>query len=857
MSMNALREYVRFTKYARYNDAEGRRETWPEQVSRVMGMHRKKYSEIIKDNPELLSIIDGVQAAMKSYKVLGSQRALQYGGRPIEQKNSRIYNCTASYADRPRFFQEAFWLLLCGCGVGFSVQIKHIKKLPNIKRPAVDVITHSVEDSIEGWSDAIGALVDSYFDGTSTVEFDYSNIRPEGVAISSGGKAPGSKLLERAINNVRKLLNSRLDEGITKLRSIDVYDITMHIADAVVSGGVRKSATICLFSYDDDLMMNAKTGNWFNDNPQRGRSNNSALLIRGKTTREQYDRLCKSTKEFGEPGFIWSDDEDVLYNPCCVAGDTLIKTSGGDKKAQDLVGIKFTAVLDGEEHESTANGFWFTGVKPVAEYTFKSGRKLKITLDHQVMTREGWREIGELRIGDDVRLSKTLPSDVYTYDQIVDCIDAGNEAVYDCSIPELGAFSANGLYVHNCEIALYAYDRHGKSGWAFCNLSEINASKVKTEADFYLACEAAAAIGTLQAGYTSFPYLGKVTEDIVKREALIGVSMTGMMDSPEITLDPAIQRAGAEIVKDTNKKVAKFIGINQAARTTCVKPAGSSSAMLGTASGIHPHHARRYIRRVQASRIEVPLQFYKMHNPRSVEKSVWDPNGVTDVISFLCEVPKGARTKNDVGAMELLANVKLTQDNWVRAGTNEELCAKPYLRHNVSNTINVKDDEWQNVFDFIYDNRDSFAGVSLLSMTGDKDYPQAPFVRVMYPGEITAEYGAGSLMASGLIVSAMDNWDNNLWAACECLIHQAEEDKVLGDAGKVGWLTRARTFARKYFAGNVKKMVYCLKDVQNLYTWETLSREYIDVDWSLCHEDSDVTAPASELACAGGQCEIQ
>ena len=323
----------------------------------------------------------------------------------------------------------------------------------------------------------------------------------------------------------------------------------------------------------------------------------------------------------------------------------------------------------------------------------------------------------------------------------------------------------------------------------------------------------------MQAAYTSFPYVGETTENITKREALLGVSITGMMDNPDVLFDPQIQRNGAKIVKDTNLEISSIIGINPAARTTCVKPAGSTSCILGTASGIHPHHAKRYFRRVQANIQENPVKHFKKINPRAVERSVWDPNGVTEVITFLCEVPSGAKTKNQIDALSLLESVKTTQQNWVRYGVNKELCTKPWLSHNVSNTIHVKQNEWDLITDYIYKNRKYFAGISLIPNSGDKDYPQAPFCAVPYPIDIG---------------------------------EPIEQTTYL----KREWITAAIKFADSHFNAEVRQMTYCLKDVYNLKMWEKLSKEYKDVDWTAMCEEEDNIDFGQESACAGGACEM-
>lgn len=773
MSIKALQEYTRYSKYSRYVKEKKRRETWEEQIERVFKMHEAKFENKL---PELKKDFDFAKQMVMKKRVLGSQRALQFGGKPILDKNAKLYNCTVSYVDRPRFFQECMYLLLCGCGTGFSVQSHHVSKLPGVTSRSDEEKTFVIPDSIEGWADAVGVLMSSYFIMNQPfpeyfsykVKFDFSEIRPAGSSLSWGGKAPGPKGLEGALKKIEAVIENVLassEKVSPKLRAIDAYDIIMHASDAVLSGGIRRSATICIFSPDDQEMATAKTGDWFIKNPQRGRSNNSALLIRNKTTEAEFKALMKSVREFGEPGFIWSDNTEALYNPCV-------------------------------------------------------------------------------------------------------------------------------------EIGMQAYDEKGNSGWQFCNLCEINMKKCKTEQDFMDSCKAAAIIGTMQAAYDKFDYLGPVTEAIVKREALLGCSMTGMMDSPDVAFSPEIQKAGAKMILDTNERISAVLGINKCARSTCVKPAGSTSCLLGSASGIHPHHARRYFRRVQANVNETPLKYFELHNPKAVEKSVWSNTGTDMVISFLCEVPEGARIKNQLKAVELLDHVKLTQQNWVEFGTRKNTGVNEWLRHNVSNTITVKDDEWDEVTDYIYSNRNWFAGISLLPMSGDLDYPQAPFASVLTEKEIVDTYGEGALFASGLIVDGLAAYNNNLWAACDSAMgigekveeierpqepirpakngytDQQHAEKLVAYAAslknyydtlevynkvqkKLDWIRRFKQFAERYVNSDYRKCSHMLKHVSLWKQWLDLKREYQDVDWSLCYEEDfklDVTTIAG-AACAGGKCE--
>lgn len=730
--MSALQELQNYTfvsKYARWMEDKKRRETWKEAVERVKNMMHTMYAD-----KNIGEDINWAYDMMYKKKVLGSQRGLQFGGDPILKRHAKIYNCTSSYCDRLRFFQECFWLLLCGSGTGFSVQKHHVSKLPTLEHnpPEDQGRIYVIEDSIEGWADALGVLLSSYFSKpiekfkqykNCHILFDYSNIRPQGSDLSSGvGKAPGFEPLAKGLEKIRALLDRCIANGQKKLKPIDAYDIVMHSSDAVLSGGVRRSASLALFSADDEEMAKAKTGNWYIDNPQRARSNNSALLLKDETSFEQFQALMESVKEFGEPGFIWSDSTEMTFNPCVEVG------------------------------------MW-----PVDETT-------------------------------------------------------------------------------------------KKSGWQGCNLSTINCSSIEDEQDFYGRCKAAGIIGTLQAGFTKLDYLGEISCKIFEREALLGVSLTGIMEKHDLVLSEKVLKAGAKIAVETNKIMSKKIGINQAARVTCLKPEGTSSSMLGTSSGIHPHHAKRYIRHVQANVLEAPFQHFKNYNPQACEKSRWSANNTDEVIKFPIEVPDGSKLKNQLPAVDMLSVVKDAQRNWVYSGKNKNLCTQDYLSHNVSNTVTVKPDEWDDVTRYIYDNRKYFAGISLIPQSGDKDYPQAPFTTVYTSREIVKEYGDAALWCSGLIELALNAFDNNLWTACDYVtLNQANKDH---HESKLKFVTKMKNFAGKYFNGDTKRLTYCMKDVYNWKIYCDLFDSFKKVDYTQLVETEDNTAGIEEVSCAGGACLI-
>ena len=727
-----LSESKFYTGYSRWIDSENRYETWEESVSRVMNMHRQKYAD--KMTPELEELMSFAENAYKEKRVLGAQRALQFGGEQIFKHESRIYNCSVSYVDRPAFFNEAMYLMLSGVGVGFSVQRHHIAKLPKLaRRSQKKAKIFTVPDSIEGWADAFGVLLSSYFTERGThpeykgcqVHFDFSKIRPAGAMISGGFKAPGPDGLRNALIKCEDLIENLLkDEPVVEMNSITAYDFIMHMSDAVLSGGVRRSATICVFDKDDKDMLTAKTGDWFVNNPQRGRSNNSAILIRDELTREEWANIMKSVKDFGEPGFIFSDSKEFLFNPCVEVG-----------------------------------------MLPITE--------------------------------------------------------------------------------------------SGESGFQFCNLTEINGGMCVSWKDFEIACKAGAILGTLQAGYTNFKYLAPATKEITDREALIGVGITGWMNNPEILFDKENMIKGANLVKQVNTQVAKIIGINRAARTTVVKPSGNASTLLGTASGIHGEHSPKYFRHVQMNRMDEVAQLLEKVNPKMVERSVWSANGTDVVVAFPIVTKGGSIYKKDLMGVKQLEYVKLAQQNWIEAGTNVELCRDSRLRHNVSNTITV--DDWDEVEEYIYQNRKWFAGISLLSSYGDRAYVQAPFTEVFDANQILEMYGEGALFASGLVVEALHAFNQNLWIACDTAMGfglTLSEDSE--DVLKRDWVRRAKKFADNYFDGDMTKMTFCLKDCYNLHKWNNIQKTIVDINFAnelqeKVFVDADSLAGA---ACAGGACEV-
>jgi ribonucleoside-diphosphate reductase alpha chain len=634
------------------------------------------------------------------------------------------------------------YVLLCGCGTGISVRKKHIDMLPTIKPVnKKDVIKFTPEDSIEGWSDAIGAIMSSYFTEDQpfpelfgkNVIIDDSKIRAKGSSIShQAGKAPGPEPLRKAIENIRRLLDSIAEER--KLKPIEAADICLFIADAVLAGGVRRASIIILFDIFDTEMLMAKTGNWDEVNPQRRLGNNTIFQDPNNVTKEEFMKLGKIIKEFGEPAFAFSKNDDVVFNPC-------METS------------------------------------------------------------------------------------------LLPMLIEDNKPIY---------------------------------GFSFCNLTEINGRLVKTLDDFVKAAELASALGTLQAGYTDFGYLTEASEKIAKKQAQIGVSITGFMDSPEMLFNPEYQQEAALAVVRMNNKISKIIGINAAYNTCLVKPSGTASLLLGTGSGIHAQHAPRYFRNVTCNKMEEPLQFFEKHNPALVSDSVYEKSDKN--ITFLCTTPKNAITKKTLTAIQMLERIHLTKKNWIDYGKNPEAEIIENTSHNISNTVTVKDDEWEMVLEFIYNNRFDLTGVSLLSESGDKVYNQAPFITVPTDLEVLQKYGVGAMFASGVIVHALEVFNDSLWDACNFALDNAETENInlvetniqeLTELAKKHlWAKRLKKFANTYFNGDIRQTTYCLKDVNNIKRWEDLSKTIKPVPWEEFFEEENNTKVAETVACAGGACEL-
>ena len=563
-----LSNITTFMKYAKFDPTKNRRENWGELVDRNKKMHLEKF-------PQLQDEIENAYTFVYDKKILPSMRSLQFAGKPIAINNARLYNCCFLPIDHIDAFSEIMFLLLSGTGVGYSVQRHHVEKLPEINKP-IKNRRYLIGDSIEGWADAIKVLMSAYMKGKAYPIFDFSDIRVKGAQlITSGGKAPGPEPLKDCLHNVQKILDRKVNGE--RLTTLEVHDVLCYIADAVLAGGIRRSAMISLFNIDDEEMLTCKFGEWYVQNPQRGRANNSAVIVRHMVEEEVFMDLWKKIEasNSGEPGFFFTNDKEWGMNPCA-------------------------------------------------------------------------------------------------------------------------------------EISLRPFQ--------FCNLTTIHAGDVESQEDLNARARAAAFIGTLQASYTNFHYLRDVWKRTTEKEALIGVSMTGIASGAVLTLD---MKAAANIVKEENARIAALIGTNPASRCTTVKPEGTSSLVLGTSSGIHAWHNEHYVRRVRVGKNESIYTYLLINHPELVKDEFFKPT-IQAVIEVPQKAPDGAVTRRE-SALDLLKRVSKVSKEWVKPGHR-----KGANKNNVSTTVTIKPDEWQEVGEWMWNNRENFTALSVLPYS-DHTYIQAPF----------------------------------------------------------------------------------------------------------------------------------
>lgn len=736
------------TDYFKWLEGEGRYETWDDACEDIINGHRQKY----KNNPELEPHLITALESMKEMSVLASQRNLQYRYPQVERSNLRMYNCTSTHAMRNTIFQEVFYLALNGCGVGTSLLIPFVNNISRVKDRENGTLTYVIEDSIEGWANAVGVLMSSYMVDNQPfpeytnckIRFDGSKIREKGSYISGGFKAPGYESLKTCLEKIETLMDNWIAKEGNKLRPIAVGDIICLMSNAVLSGGVRRAALNFIVDPNDEEMIMSKTGNWYLENKHRERTNNSVLLIRDQVTKDQFERIVNLNNGMNDIGFVFANSWFDMFNPCYEISKLPILYKG------DLKKIHYDDVEE------------FTRVHP---------------------------------------------------------------------------------------------DKFGVQG---CNLNEIVAERIKTLEQFLRACKDATVLGTCQAGYTSFPYLGKISEQIFAGENLLGISIIGWMNNPKM-FNPEWLQKGAKVVVETNEMIAKILGINPAARTTCVKPGGNSSTIAMTTGGLKAEEASRYLRVMQINKESTVAKWMQENMPFMLEESVHSDNNTDYVIYVPISVPEGAILKDDIIGVKHLEYIKLVQENWVKPGTVKERCAYEGITHNVSCTVIIEEDK-TDVINYIWDNKESFTAISFLANMGSRGWAQAPYTEVVPMEDIITTYGVGSMFAAGLIVDGLHYFEDNLWLACDSLL--VKDTPITGNREQVilkkYWLDRGKKFAKNYFKGDINKMVSCLKDIHILHKWETICKKYKEVDLSKIltkPEYKDVSDFAS-MACSGNSCEI-
>ena len=592
LGLEALSAITVYSKYAKYIPELQRRETWDEIVDRYRDMMVKKY-------PILKTSIDENIVFIKEKKVLPSMRALQFAGPAAEVNHSRIFNCCYLPIDSIYSFSETIYLLLGGTGVGYSVQKHHVAQLPSIKKPG-KARNYLIEDSIMGWADAVKVLMKAYLEGSFMPKFDFRAIRHKGARlVTAGGKAPGPEPLKICIAHIQAILD-RKQEG-EQLSPLECHDILCHIANSVLSGGIRRSAMISLFSHDDEEMITCKYGNWWEMNEQRGRANNSAVLLRGEISEQEFKSLWKRIElsNSGEPGVYWTNNIEWGTNPCV-------------------------------------------------------------------------------------------------------------------------------------EIALRPYQ--------FCNLCEINADDLESQEDLNQRATIAAFFGTLQAGFTDFHYLRPIWQKTTQKDALLGIGMTGIASGKVLSLDLT---QASEKAKIMNSFVSSTIGINEAARVTCIKPSGTTSLVLGTSSGIHAWHNNYYLRTMRFNKNEDIAAYLMVNHPELCEDDQLRPTD-TLCVRIPVKAPEGSILRTET-AIDTLERVKKFSKEWIKPGHRNGDNS-----HNVSATISIdknrlytegenewvsvdenddlayKVDEWEAVGQWMWDNHEYYNGLSVLPYWGGS-FIQAPF----------------------------------------------------------------------------------------------------------------------------------
>jgi ribonucleoside-triphosphate reductase (thioredoxin) len=575
--MNDYQKFIAYSRYSRWLDDEGRRENWNEVVDRYCNW-MMKHTKI--DDPQLWGQL---HYAIRTLEVMPSMRCLMTAGPALDRTHVAGYNCAYMTVDDPRAFDEAMYILMCGTGVGFSVESKYTDRLPVVglgidgsEQPEV-----IVPDSKEGWASSLRHLLEYLYQGY-TPKWNLSRLRPAGARLKTfGGRASGPAPLDELFIFVSKLL---VDARGRRLTSLECHDIMCKIADVVVVGGVRRSAMISLSDLHDEGMRYAKHGAWWELNGHRGLSNNSAVYL-GKPSVGEFLREWQS-----------------LYD-----------SKSGERGIVNRAASALQASRNGRRDTS-----YDFGTNPCSEIILRPNQ--------------------------------------------------------------------------------------------FCNLTEVVVRSGDNDGDLERKVRLATILGTFQSTLTDFKYLRNIWRRNTEEERLLGVSLTGILDHPTLASDVALQRHLRQVAIDTNKEFAQLLGIQSSVAITCVKPSGTVSQLVDSASGIHPRHSTYYIRTVRGDRKD-PITQFMIDQGVPNEPDVTKPAD-TVVFSFPHRSPEGSTTRSDITAIQHLEVWKTMQEHW--------------CEHKPSVTISVKEDEWIDVGAWVYKNFDILSGVSFLPHS-EHTYRQAPY----------------------------------------------------------------------------------------------------------------------------------
>jgi len=572
--------FIAKSRYARWLDTEGRRENWNETVGRYMWNVVRPL--ISPDDP----VYAEIEQAILGLETMCSMRGLMTAGEALQRDNTCLYNCAYTPVEKITDFDKAMFILLCGTGVGFSVERQYVTKLPNVPETLNKIEeVYKVQDSKEGWAKSLRKLMTTLYSG-EIITFDFSGVRPAGARLKTfGGRASGPAPLIDLFSFIRNIFANARGR---KLTSIEAHDIMCKIGEVVVVGGVRRSAMISLSNLSDDRMRHAKSGNWWEGNTQRALANNSVAYT-DKPDMETFMREWLSLVESK------SGERGIFSRPASIAK------------------VKENGRRDPE---------WDFGTNPCSEIILRPRQ--------------------------------------------------------------------------------------------FCNLTEVVVRATDSLEDIERKVRIATILGTIQSTYTHFPYLGAEWEKNTKEERLLGVSLTGIMDNPLLTtynkgLDKTLEHLRT-IAVDTNAEWADRLGIPQSAAITCVKPSGTVSQLVDSASGIHARHSSYYIRTVRGDNKDPLTQFLKDQGVPA-EPCVMKPDSTT-VFSFPQKSPEGAITRNDMTAIEQLEMWLIYQRHW--------------CEHKPSVTVTVRDEEWLEVGAWVYKHFNEVSGVSFLPHS-DHTYQQAPY----------------------------------------------------------------------------------------------------------------------------------